>query len=160
MSLALDSSDDTGPVDQYGNNVKDYLKNAIGSWLYITDYARRNDTPGGLSPEGSMYSDLGFKFEMQFRLGLVTAGEVNPTKWGEQVNFHGHPFWDYVVPAYLHSLPPSPTTYYNWQGPVYEPAWYGDGQDSYQRDITGALGAIAEETNFHTDFPPFFPAQR
>lgn len=142
MSLALDTADDTGPKDALGNGVTDYLANAIQSWLLITDFERRYDTPGGLSPEGSMYSDLGLKFEMQFRLALATSGLADPAKWGEQVDFYNHPFWDKVVPAHLHQLPPTPVTLESWQGPVFLQAFYGDGQTAYQTDITGFLGSV------------------
>ncbi len=60
-------------------------------------------------------------------LALKTAG-VDPNKFGPQVAFENNPFWADVIPAYLHALSPVPVTITGWEwlGPSYQLASYGD----------------------------------
>ena len=136
MDMALDEADDPG------NELRDYLGNATGAWLYVEDHLLRNDARGGLAPEGFEYSPQAVGYVAQFLLALHTAGQDDAAVWGPQVVLTDNPFWDDVVPALLHSLSPSTVTYYGWMGEVYQPAWYGDGQKYWGPDFIGVFGPL------------------
>jgi hypothetical protein len=138
MAMALDEADDPG------NELRSYLGNAIGAWLYVTDHLLRTDMQGGLAPEGFEYSPQAVGYIVQLLLALHTAGQDDPTTWGSQVVLSDNPFWDDVMPAFLHSLSPSTTTLaeHAWLGEVYLPAWYGDGQRYWAPDFIGVFGPL------------------
>jgi hypothetical protein len=50
-----------------------------------------------------------------------------------------------MVDAYIHSLSPATTilTSRPWIGDVYQPAWYGDGQNYFMPDFIGVFGPLA-----------------
>jgi hypothetical protein len=104
----------------------------------------RTDAAGGLAPEGFEYSPQQLAYVVQFLLALHTAGLDDPARWGPQVVLTDNPFWDDVVPAFLHSLSPQPTLFpgFEYFGPVYQPAWYGDGQNYAGPDMIQLLGAL------------------
>jgi len=135
MSMALDTSDDPD------NELRDYLENATGAWLYVIDHLLRTDARGGLSPEGWEYSPQSMAYTAQFLLALYTAGQDAPETWGSQVVFGGSPFWDDVVTAYLNSLSPLAVTHPDL-GQVYQPAWYGDGQTYWAPDFIEVFGPM------------------
>ncbi len=136
MAMALDPSDDPG------NTLRNYLSNATGAWLYMVDYLMRNDTAGGLFPEGFEYSPQTVGYVTQFLLALHTAGQDDPTVWGPQVTFSGNSFWNDVIPAYLHSLSPRQAQSHELQQPVYLPAWYGDGTNYWTPDFIAMFAPL------------------
>ena len=145
MALALDAGDDPG------GSLAAYLENATGAWLYVVDHLQRNQLLGGFSPEGLEYGPPSLGSMAQFLLALHTAGQDIAGTWGPQVVWSGNPFWDGVVPAYLHSLSPATTIYdeVSWLGSVYQPAWFGDGQSYWLHDaidLMAPIGLYADST--------------
>lgn len=140
MALALD------PADDPDGALTGALENATGAWLYMTNYLLLGDSRGGLTPEGFEYSPQAIGYVAQFLLALHTAGRADPAIFGQQVILPDNPFWDELGPAYLHSLSPKPTTVadpdWAWVGPVYLPAWYGDGQRYWGPDFIGVFGPL------------------
>ncbi|MDT5346892.1 MAG: hypothetical protein QOH91_179 [Mycobacterium sp.] len=140
MAMALDADDDPG------EQLHNYLRNATGSWLYMTDHAMRTVAAGGMSPEGTEYSPTALAFLAQFMVALHTAGLDDPAKWGPQVVLADNPFWSAFVPAMLHTLPPRPSPAPADAadlGEVYQPAAYGDLQTYAAPDLTDTLGPLA-----------------
>jgi uncharacterized protein (TIGR03437 family) len=135
MAMALDAADDPD------NALRGTLRNATGAWLYIIDYAMRNDSRGGLFPEGFEYSPQSLGYVAQFLLALRTAGQDDPAVWGPQVALTNNPFWDDLIPAYLQSLSPAPAQVPDI-GPSYQPAWFGDGLNYLAPDAIGLFGAL------------------
>jgi len=138
MALALDAADDPGG-ELTGN-----LAQATGAWLYMVDELLNGESRGGLTAEGFEYTPLALSYVVQFLLALHTAGQDDPARWGRQVVLAGNPFWNELLPALLHSLSPAPTTLPDaeWMGPVYQPAWFGDGETYWSPDFIGVLGAL------------------
>lgn len=138
MALAFD------PADDPDGELTGYVENATGAWLYMVDSLLRGDARGGLPTEGFEYSPQQLAFVVQFLLALHTAGQDDPARWGPQVVLANNPFWDEMIPAYLHSLSPATVLVpdYEYQGPVYQPAWYGDGQTYWAPDFIGLYGAL------------------
>lgn len=138
MALAVD------PADDPGGELTGAVKDATGAWLYMVDHLLRTDARGGLPTEGFEYSPQQLAYVVQFLLALRTAGQDDPARWGPQVVLADDPFWDELIPAYLHSL--SPVTVlvpeYEFLGPVYQPAWYGDGQNYWAPDFIALFGAL------------------
>ena len=135
MALALDLTDD--PASQLRN----YLGNATGSWLYIFDYLTRHDSQGGLLPEGFEYSPQTASYAIQFLLALRTTGADT---CGPHCQFQGNPFWDDLLASFYHSLSPATINDpdYGPQYQLYEPAWYGDAQTYRSIDYISAFGAL------------------
>jgi len=136
MAMAFDEADDSG------NQLRNYLSNATGAWLYVVDNLLRNDARGGLSPEGFEYAPESTGYLTQLLLALHTAGQDDPTKWGPQVVLSNNPFWNDMITAYLHSLSPTTVTH-PWLGQVYQPAWYGDGEKYWLTDFMEVFGPLA-----------------
>ncbi len=136
MAMALDPGDDPD------NKLGAYLANATGAWLYVFDHFLRNEGKGGMLPEGFEYSPQTTAYAIQFLLALHTAGQDNPAKWGPQVSLNGNPFWSDFVQGYLHSLG-SNTVMNPDLGPVYQPAWYGDGLKYWSPDFIQAFAPLA-----------------
>ncbi|HYF62880.1 MAG TPA: hypothetical protein VD886_08685, partial [Herpetosiphonaceae bacterium] len=134
MALALDAADDPG------GPLQESLRASTGAWLYMQDYLYRHDAEGGLSPEGFLYMPS-TGFVLQLLLGLHTAGQADPARWGPQVVLPGNPYWDALVPAYLHSLSPVPVPNADF-GQVYQPAWYGDGERYMAADAITMFGPL------------------
>jgi hypothetical protein len=140
MALAMDPADDPG--DQLHN----YVRNATGQWLYLTDRAMRTVAAGGLSPEGTEYAPTALAFLAQFLLALHTAGQDDTGRWGPQVRLADNPFWSNFLPAMLHTLPPHaspPPADQPDLGEVYQPAAYGDLQTYAAPDLMDTLGPLA-----------------
>lgn len=135
MSLAFDPADDPNDALAF------YLHNAIGQWLYMTDYLYSHDAAGGLGPEGFLYMHSSMGFPAQFLLALHTAGQDDTAVWGPQVRLTNNPFWEGVVPGFLHSLSPAPVNNPNL-GQIYQPAWYGDGEDYHLIDFIRLMGPL------------------
>ncbi|MEA2511323.1 MAG: hypothetical protein QOJ59_810, partial [Thermomicrobiales bacterium] len=138
MALAFDPSDDPD------GELTSYVENATGAWLYMIDSLLRGDARGGLPTEGFEYSPQQLAYVVEFVLALHTAGQDDPARWGPQVVLSDNPFWDEMIPAYLHSLSPVPVLVpeYEYLGPVYQPAWYGDGQTYWAPDFIALFGAL------------------
>lgn len=120
----------TGPggADDWVYQGTGYLRDATGAWLYLTDYALRNDGAGGFSMEGSQYASNGLGPLALTLYCLHTAGQDDPQRWGPQVSLHRHPFWDKAIPAYLALLPPAARIHpeQTWLGPHFQPPLFGD----------------------------------
>ena len=128
MSLAFDEADDPG------GELRKYLESATGAWLYTSDYLFRTHLRGGLGGEGYEYSPQSHGYVVQALLALHTAGMDSPKRLGRQVKLTCNPHYENSVQAFLHGLAPSaaklsdPT--YDYMGPIYKVAWYGDGEKS------------------------------
>ncbi len=136
MALAFDPADD--PEGTFAG----YLQQATGAWLYVNDHLMRTDAAGGFGTEGFEYSPQSLGYVAQFLLALHTAGADDTTRFGQQVAFASNPFWDDSVKAYFHSLSPTTTTNSDTGQSVYEPAWYGSGQNYLNPDFIELFGAI------------------
>ncbi len=139
MAMCMDSADDPG------NELRDYIYNATGSWLYMTDHFLRNDGRGGLSCEGFEYGPGNFGRVADFLLALHTSGYDNPSYYNPeqtQVSLFSNEFWDQFLEGYFHSISPRTTVIpeATYLGDVYEPAFYGDGEDYYNPDHIAAFG--------------------
>jgi hypothetical protein len=132
MALSFDAADDAN------NQLRNYLGNATGAWLYLFDHLSRTDSKGGFLPEGFEYSPQTASYAIQFLLALRTAGADT---CGSHCQLQGNPFWDDFLSAYYHSL--SPATRTDGDGVAsYQPAWYGDAQTYASTDLISALGAL------------------
>ncbi len=136
MAMALDAADDPD------NSLRSALRNATGAWLYIVDYLMRNDSRGGLFPEGFEYSPQSLGYAAQILLALRTAGQDDPALYGAQVLLTANPFWEDFFSGFLHSLSPVPVPHPDL-GQVYQPAWYGDGLNYWAPDAIGVFGPLA-----------------
>ncbi len=139
MAMCMDSDDDPG------NTLRNYIDNATGSWLYMSDHFLRNDGRGGLSCEGFEYGPGNFGRVADFLLGLHTAGYDSPSYYTPeqpQTAFFENEFWDQFLEGYFHSLSPKTTIIpgAEYLGQVYEPSFYGDGQDYFNPDHIGVFG--------------------
>jgi hypothetical protein len=140
MAMALD------PRDDPGGELHARLRNATGSWLFMTDHAMRTVAAGGMSPEGTEYAPTALAFLAQFLVAMHTAGQDDPARWGPHVVLVDNPFWSEFLPAMLHTLPlrPSPAPPDNSDlGEVYQPTAYGDLQVYAAPDLTDTLGPLA-----------------
>jgi hypothetical protein len=161
MALSFDAADDPDGA------LTGYLASATGAWLYMVDTLLRGESRGGMSPEGFEYSPQAMSYVIQFLLALRTAGQDDPARWGPQVVVENQPFWDDLIAATLNSNSPRTVLIDDYTGPVYQPAWYGDGQN-YQGpdyiDLFGSLGVYdqlagnAKRLNaarwMQTNYPP------
>lgn len=133
MALAFD------PADDAGNTLRNYLGNATGAWLYMFDHLTRNESRGGLLPEGYEYSPQTASYAVQFLLALQSAGVDN---CGNHCVLRNSPFWNDFVSAFFHSL--SPATINDPElGALHLPAWYGDGENYRASDFISVFGALA-----------------
>ncbi len=132
MAMSID------PADDAGNTLRNYLGNATGAWLYIFDTLSRNESRGGLLPEGYEYSPQTASYAIQFLLSLRTAGLDT---CGTHCQLSANPFWDDFVTSFYHSLSPAPIQEADL-GPVHLPAWYGDGENYHASDYISAFGAL------------------
>jgi hypothetical protein len=145
MAMSLD------PKDDPGGRLHAYLTDATETWLYIFDNLTRTDAKGGALPEGMEYSPQTASYAAEFLLALHTAGQDDTRKFGAEVSFTGNPFWDDFVTNYVDSLSPvsvvEPSQPDN--GPVFQPATYGDITNYWLPDyihVFGALGLLDRDT--------------
>lgn len=132
MAMAFDAADDAN------NQLRNFLGNATGSWLFLFDHLTRTDSQGGYLPEGFEYSPQTASYAIQFLLALRTAGADT---CGSHCQIAGNPFWDDFFTGYYHSL--SPTKRLDENGLLaHQPAWYGDAQSYASFDMISALGAL------------------
>lgn len=139
MALAIDAGDDPD------GELRAYLDQATGAWLYMADALLRGDARGGLAAEGYEYSQQAVAYVVQFLLALRTSGEADPATHGPQVVLDDTPFYDEMIPAYLHSLSPRTVGIegFEWLGQVSQPVWYGDGETYWGPDFIGVFGPLA-----------------
>lgn len=163
MALSVDAADDV-PRPQKGGAagnslfkqieasppgaLREYMKSATGAYLYMFDYGLRNDGRGGLSPEGMQYFTAGLSATAQLLLALKTSGWDDPGLYPqkqEQVVLTKTPFWADMYPAFLSQLSPVPavTKDFEWYGPTYQAAWYGDGEKYLVAEQIGLFGPLA-----------------
>jgi hypothetical protein len=133
-----------GPADDPGGELGAYLEIVVGAHLSMADHLLRTDAAGGLAPEGFEYSPQAVAYVAEFLLALHTAGQDDPERWGAHVVLTNNPFWAEIIPAYLHSLSPRTAILSDREdlGPVYLPAWYGDGENYWGPDVIGVLGIL------------------
>lgn len=132
MAMALDAADDSD------NQLRAYLDNATGGYFYIVKELLRQDSAGGLLPEGFEYSPQTAGYVSQFLLALHTAG-----LGGEDANaLATMPFWNDYLTAYLHSLSPATVVREAARGAEYEPAFYGDAQDYHLPDFINSMAPL------------------
>jgi len=138
LGMALDPSDDSG------GELRKHLRAATGSWLYILDEMMKTECRGGMFAEGEEYSPASTGYLAQFMWALQTAGEDDATRWGSQVRWDANPFWNEVLPAYFNSITPGRRVNpaYDYLGPVYETASYGDQEEYFPRDRISLLGPL------------------
>ena len=137
MAMSMDAADDAG------NTLHNYLGNATGARLYMLDYLTRNDARGGLPPEGFEYgTGITLPSVSEFMLALHTAGQDDPAVWGPQVTWSNKTFWDDWIAGWLQSQSPVPTIFFDYIGPEYQPAWYGDGQQYSGRETIGVFAPM------------------
>ncbi len=144
MALAFDPSDDPDGA------LKTYLDQSIGAWLYVHDHLTRTEAAGGFGTEGFEYSPQSVGYAAEFLLALHTAGYDDAVQYGQQVTFAQNPFWDDTLRAYAHSLSPATVERPDYGRQVYQPAWYGSGQDYLTPDfieLFGPLGIYDSLTN-------------
>lgn len=133
MALALDAADDPG------GELRGYLANAEGAYLYLFNHLLQTDARGGLLPEGFEYSPQTAAYAAQFLWALQSSGAAGAAEAVDR------DFWRAFVAGYLHSLSPAPVTF-DRDGELlaeYQPAWYGDSQDYRLPDFISVWGALA-----------------
>ena len=140
MVLAFDVGDDPG------GGLRNYMASVTGAWLYVSDALMRGDMAGGLAAEGFEYSPQSVGYIALLLTAFATAGYADLAKFGRQVTYE-NPFWDAVLPGYVHSLSPAtfapPDPGYAYLAPLYSVAWYGDGDKSWASDAMGIFGPMA-----------------
>jgi hypothetical protein len=136
MALAID------PVDDLDGSLQTALFESMGAWLYINDHLMRTEAAGGFGTEGFEYSPQSVGYTAQLLLALHTAGFDDVVSYGQQVSFNTNPFWDDTVQAYFHSLSPATVDNPDYGEPVYQPAWYGSGQEYLLLDPIEWFGAM------------------
>src|SRR5690606_37611565 len=126
------------------DQLRDYDENATGAWMYTVDEALRRYAKGGVPAEGFEYNSSGTARMAETWLALYTAGYADPAAYGPHVVLEHNPFWDGVVPGYLHLISPKPVVLpdFNWLGPLYLPANYGDIENYYVPDFTNMFGPL------------------
>ncbi len=144
MAMSLDAADDPSEAGQKRTypRLRDYLGNAIGAWMYMQDKLYRGDARGGAAPEGFEYGPEAFGSAALLHLAIRTAGEEDVKKYGPQVALDGLPIWNEIPAAYVHAMSPAPVVREKWMGPVYEPAWIGDGENYTPLDPVGLFGPL------------------
>ena len=133
MANVIDPSDDVAdpavPGDAAGQ-LGDFMQEAIGTYLYMTDYAYRNDGFGGVSPEGMEYGEsIGFYYGLM--LAIHTAGMDDTTVYGDKVSLAHHPLLSNLLPGFFHSLTTKKVA--SDYGQVVQPAWFGDASSCTSR---------------------------
>jgi hypothetical protein len=150
MSLALDAADDPGDPAVAGDQVRDYLADAIGAWLFMHRHFSETLAAGGVPPEGLMYGPTGIGRAAELLLALQTAGQDDAAVWGPQVSFTT-PFWQALIPALLHTASPTPTVLESWTGPVYLVADHGDAYEIYAQSSMTLLGTMGLHAQYTGD---------
>ncbi len=150
MGLSFDAADDPG------GELGAYVKRGTGAWLYTIDAFLRGDGRGGLPADGLEYGPQSLGYVTQALWALRTAGADDANAFGRQARLDANPFWKDLVAGWPHLMSPS-TVEHPWLGPVYQPAWWGEGEKYvapevidlfapialYDRDVGAAAGAEA-----------------
>ena len=154
MANVIDPADDVADAAVAGDaagRLGDFMQESMGTYLYMTDYAYRNDGFGGISPEGMEYGEsIGFYYGLM--LAIHTAGMDDTTKYGDKVSLARHPLLSNLLPGFFHSLPTKKVS--TGYGQVYQPAWFGDAEQLYFMDpmrVMGPLSLYARDTGNDAD---------
>ncbi|OUL99968.1 hypothetical protein A8M77_23335, partial [Variovorax sp. JS1663] len=143
MANAIDPADDRADpalANDADGRLGDFMHEAIGTHLYMTDYAYRNDGFGGISPEGMEYGEsIGFYYGLM--LAIHTAGMDDTTLHGDKVSLDNHPLLSRLMPGFFHSL--STRKVASPYGQVYQPAWFGDAEQLYFMDPMRVMGPLS-----------------
>ncbi|MCK5796199.1 MAG: hypothetical protein KAI47_03395 [Deltaproteobacteria bacterium] len=136
MGLALD------PKDDVNGKLKKGFESAVGAFLYVNDALRRGDSRGGLSPEGPYYAPESVSYVTQLLLALYTSGHDDVAVYGRQAAIAQSTYWDDIFTGWFHLYPPTPRVVHDWQGPLWEAAWSGDGSVRSIRDAIDLWGPL------------------
>jgi hypothetical protein len=143
MANAIDAADDVADASVPGDaagKLGDFMQESIGTYLYMTDYAYRNDGFGGVSPEGMEYGEsIGFYYGLM--LALYTSGMDDTTVYGDKVALARHPLLSQLLPGFFHSLTTKKIA--SDYGQVYQPAWFGDAEQLYFQDAMRVMGPLS-----------------
>ncbi|HVY45024.1 MAG TPA: hypothetical protein VHB21_04055 [Minicystis sp.] len=144
MAMSLDAADDPAEPGQKRTypRLRDYLGNAIGAWMYVQDHLFRGEARGGAPPEGFEYGPETLSYITELHLAIRTAGEEDPAKYGPQVAYDALPFWNEAPAAYVHALSPASIVHEAWEGPAYQAAWIGDGENETPLDPVDFFGPL------------------
>ncbi|MFW5741392.1 MAG: hypothetical protein ACOC1F_13610, partial [Myxococcota bacterium] len=93
-------------------------------------------------PEGFEYAARSLAFLTQTYWALQTAGEADTERHGPQVLESNNPFWQEVVPAFLHTLSPRQVQRKATGYDVYEPSWTGDGEQYMLLDFIDVFAPL------------------
>ncbi|KQV49505.1 hypothetical protein ASC95_18095 [Pelomonas sp. Root1217] len=143
MANVIDAADDRADPAVAGDSngaLRDYMHEATGTYLYMSDAAYRGDGSGGISPEGMEYGEsIGFYYGLM--LAIHTSGMDNTQLYGEKVQLRNHPLFSRVLPSFFHSLTTQKvkTPY----GEAYQPSWFGDAEQLYLQDPMRVMGPLA-----------------
>lgn len=143
MAASFDAADDiaeNGVSGDSNGKLRDYMREVFGTHLYMTDYMYRNDGFGGISPEGSEYGEsLGFYLGLM--LAIHTSGMDDTALYGDKVSLRNHPLFARMLPGFFNSFSTEKVaTDYGW---VYQPSWFGDGEQLYFQDPMRVMGPFA-----------------
>ena len=149
-----------GPNGEWVYQNTGELRDAVGVWLYLTDYALRHDGGGGISQEGAMYASNGLGPVAQMMAALHMAGQDDPSVWGPQVSLVDHPAWWKVARGCLAQVPPAPRAAkinMEYMGSTFEPVPWGDMQNYYLDDVFAkVMGPLAlVDIDLHGPNAPF-----
>jgi hypothetical protein len=136
MGLALD------PADDVNGKLRKGFETAVGAFLYVNDHLRRGDSRGGLSPEGPYYAPESVSYITQLLLALYTSGRDDVATFGKQVSIAQSPYWRDIFSGWFQLYPPAPRVVHQWQGPLWEAAWSGDGSVQSIRDPIALWGPL------------------
>jgi hypothetical protein len=138
MALAID------PADDPGGQLRRHLGNVTGQWLYLFDRVMRTDAAGGLSPEGFEYGPEAMGRLAQLLYAMRTSGAADASA-GPQSRFETNPWWRDSLPAFLSSLPSGTRRLRGDNAhlsPVFQPAWFGDGELYWAADPISLFAPI------------------
>jgi hypothetical protein len=148
MANVIDPADDVTDATVNGDaagKLGDFMQEAIGTYLYMTDYAYRNDGFGGISPEGMEYGEsIGFYYGLM--LAIHTSGMDDTARYGDKVSLVNHPLLSNLMPGFFHSLPTKKVS--TDYGQVYQPAWFGDAEQLYLIDPMRVMGPLSLYTRY------------
>lgn len=133
MALVFDEADDPN------GELRAYLENATGAYLYIFNHLINHESRGGLLPEGFEYSPQTASYVTQFLWALKTSQTPGAAQAFDDA------FWGDFVEFYLHAISPAPVLldrYGEWIS-EYQPAWYGDSQEYRLPNFINSFGALA-----------------
>lgn len=150
MAMALDLADDPS------GELRSYLENATGAWLYRTHHLIENDAnpsndssdpyngQSGDWHEGCQYTPSGLGNTIHLLLAMKTKGLDDASLYGDQVKLLENSYFKNIVTSYLHSMSPvrSIIEDYEWFGLSYMAACYGDFDQSLLQNAMKFMGPL------------------